>query len=125
MTYRPNYREQQEEKKSRMLAAGLVSERFPGVSSIALRLTYYQKTVTPVLMERTLNFCPSSYALLHMNCLRDGCAEGGFDLAPVINGLVKNRKTSGAGRIACHGARHSLGPGHAVLAYHVNIEYRS
>ncbi|MDH4163713.1 MAG: hypothetical protein OEW15_13670 [Nitrospirota bacterium] len=125
MSYKPSYREKQEQKKNIMLAAGLISDRFPGVSNIACKLTYYQRTVDPILMERTINFSPSSYALLHMNCLRDGCAEGGFDLTPVINGLVKGRKTSGTGRIPCHGTRHSLDPGHAVLAYRVNIEYRS
>lgn len=124
MSYKPSYREKQEQKKNLMLAAGLISDRFPSVSNIACKLTYYQRTVDPILMERTINFSASSYALLHMNCLRDGCAEGGFDLTPVIKGLVKNRKTSGMGRIPCHGTQHTLGPDHAVLAYRVNIEYR-
>lgn len=125
MNYKPSFREKQEQKKLSMLAAGLISDRYPGVSSIACQLTYYQRTVNPVLMERTISFSPSSYAVLHMSCLRDGCVKGGFDLAPIINGLIKNRKTSGSGRIACESSSHSLGPDHAVLAYRVNIEYRN
>lgn len=124
MAYRPSHREKFEQKQNLMLAAGLVSERFPDVSSIALRLTYFQKTVDPVLMERTVNFCPTSYALFRMECLRDGCCGGGFDLTPVVDGLVKCRKTSGKGRIVCQGKELSLGAGHATLAYQVNIEYR-
>lgn len=123
MSFKLSFREKQEQKRKCLLKAGLISDRFPGVSNIAFRLTYYQRTVDPILMERTMNFAPSSYAMLHMNCLRDGCDAGGFDLAPVVDGLVKGRKTSGTGRIPCHGSRQSHDPGHATLAYRIHIEY--
>ena len=75
-----------------MLASGLVSERLPGVTSIVFRMTYYHKTAGPVLMQRTINFVPSDYACFHMDCMREECTNGGFDLAPVVTSLVKNRK---------------------------------
>jgi hypothetical protein len=50
MIRKQSYKEQLEVKKNIMLAAGLVSERFPGVANIEFRMTYYQKTADPVLM---------------------------------------------------------------------------
>lgn len=123
MSFKLSFREKQEQKKNIMLKAGLISDRFPGVSNIAFRLTYYQQTIDPILMERTMNFCPTSYALLRMNCLRDGCEKGGFDLAPVVDGLVKSRKTSATGRIPCCGSKQFKDPDHAVLAYKIQIQY--
>ncbi|MBS1243028.1 MAG: hypothetical protein H6R44_783 [Nitrospirae bacterium] len=123
MIRKQSYREQLEVKKNIMLAAGLVSERFPGVANIELRMTYYQKTADPVLMKRTVSFCPTNYAFFRLECMREECTNGGFDLAPVVASLVKNRKPSVKGNINCHGKTESLGHGHASIAYEINIQY--
>ena len=123
MIRKQSYREQLEAKKNIMLAAGLVSERFPGVTNIELRMTYYQRTVDPVLMKRTVSFCPSNYAFFRLDCTREECTKGGFDLSPVIASLVKNRKPSVKGNISCHGRTGTLGHGHASIAYEINIQY--
>ena len=115
--------EKQELKKSAMLAAGLVSERMPHVSSIMLRMTYFQKTSDPVLMKRTVHFLPSDYACFRMDCMREECTNGGFDLTSVVASLAKNRKKSVAGKIVCNGKSESLRVGHASIAYEVSIEY--
>jgi hypothetical protein len=106
-----------------MLAIGLVSERFPGVSSIVFQMTYYQSTLDPVLMKRTLSFLPANYACFHMDCMREECTNGGFDLAPVVAGLVKDRKKSVKGNIFCKGKNETLRLGHARIAYEVSIQY--
>lgn len=123
MGYRQNYREKLELKRTAMLAAGLVSERFPGVSSIVFRMTYYQSTIDPVLMNRTINFLPANYACFHMECMQGECTNGGFDLAPVVAGLIKTRKKSVKGNIFCHGKNETIRIGHARIAYEVNIQY--
>jgi hypothetical protein len=123
MIRKQSYREQLEAKKNIMLAAGLVSERFPGVSNIEFRMTYYQKTKDPVLMKRTVSFSPTNYAFFRLDCMRDECSNGGFDLAPVVNSLVKGRKTAGKGNINCHGKTDTLGHGHASIAYEISIQY--
>lgn len=123
MIRKQSYREQLEVKKNIMLAAGLVSERFPGVSNIEFRMTYYQKTKDPVLMKRTVSFSPANYAFFRLDCMRDECSGGGFDLAPVVNSLVKGRKTEGKGSINCQGKTESLGHGHASIAYEISIQY--
>jgi hypothetical protein len=123
MAYRQNYKEKLELTRLSMLAIGLVSERFPGVSSIVFQMTYYQSTLDPVLMKRTLSFLPANYACFHMDCMREECTNGGFDLAPVVAGLVKDRKKSVKGNIFCKGKNETLRLGHARIAYEVSIQY--
>ncbi len=120
-----SYMEKQELRKNAMLAAGLVSERFPGVSSIVLSLTYYQRTSDPVLMKRTVSFFPTHYACFHLDCMREECTHGGFDLTPVITSLIKNRKKSIQGKIVCSGKVENRRPGHASIAYEVSVQYAS
>jgi len=123
MTHKQSYMEKLELKKNKMLAAGLVSERYPGVSSIVFRMTYYQKTSDPVLMTRTVNFIPTDYACFHMDCMREECCNGGFELTPVVTGLIKNLKKTVKGKIVCNGKSESLPNGHASIAYEVSIQY--
>jgi len=119
-----SYVEKMESKKNAMLAAGLVSERYPEVSSIVLHMTYFQRTSDPVLMKRTVNFVCNNYASFHMDCMREECTNGGFNLAPVVSALVKNRKKTMKGKLVCSGKNDALGPGHASIAYEVNIQYK-
>ncbi len=106
-----------------MLAAGLISERYPRVASIVFRMTYYQKTSDPVLMIRTVNYLPTDYACFRMDCMREECMNGGFELAPIIDGLVKSNKKTVKGKIACNGKSDTLRLGHASIAYEVLIQY--
>jgi len=121
MRYRQSYKEKLELEKAAMVAAGLVSERYAGVSSIELHMTYYHRGIDPVLMQRTVSFLPANYASFHMKCMQDGCLDGGYDLAPVVSGLVKSSKKTTKGKIFCHGTNDTLG--HASIAYEVNIQY--
>ena len=121
MRYRQSYKEKQELERAAMVAVGLVSERYAGVSGIEFHMIYYQRGLQPVLMERTLRFLPANYAGFHMKCLHEGCTDGGYDLAPVVAGLAKARKKSIKGKLFCHGTNDTLG--HASIAYEVNIEY--
>ncbi len=123
MSSNQSYKEKLEIKKNAIAASGRVSERLPDVSSIVFRMTYYQRTAGPVLMTRTVNFVPTDYACFHMDCTREECTNGGFDLAPVVASLVKNRKKSIKGNISCRGKSESLRFGHASIAYEVSIEY--
>jgi len=123
MIQKQSYKDKMEQKRIVLVANGLVSERYPGVSNIELRMTYYQRTVDPILMKRTVSFTPTTYACFRMDCMRDECSNGGFDLTPVIASLVKNRKTSVKGNIACQGKTENLGHNHASIAYEVSVEY--
>ena len=121
MRNRQSYKEKMELERVAMAAAGLVSERYAGVSNIEFQMTYYQRGLRPVLMTRTLSFLPTNYASFHMKCLHDGCTGGGYDLAPVVAGLANSRKKTVKGKLFCHGTNDTVG--HASIAYEVNIQY--
>jgi len=123
MSVKQNYKEKMELKRGVMLAAGLVAERLPGVSNIIFRMTYYQRTSGPVLMKRTMNFFPTDYACFRMDCMREECTNGGFDLTGVVDDLVKSRKKSAKGNIMCRGKSETLRHGHASISYEVSVEY--
>lgn len=121
MRYRQSFRQKRELERAALVATGLVSERYAGLSSIEFRMTYYRMGLDAVLMKRTLSFSPADYAGFHLKCMEDGCTGGGFDLTPVVAGLAKSRKKSVKGKLFCRGTNHALG--HASIAYEVNVQY--
>ncbi len=121
MRNRQSYKEKKELERATMVAAGLVSERYAGVSNIEFQMTYYQRGLHPVLMTRTLSFLPANYATFHLKCMQEGCTDGGYDLAPVVAGLANSRKKTVKGKIFCHGTNDTVG--HASIAYEVKIQY--
>ena len=122
MVSKHSYLQKREERDLLKSKAGLVSEHFPGVESIAFHLTYRQRGAGLPLMQRTMHFRAASPALFRMDCLQDECAHGAFDLTDVVKALVKGRKSGGKGRLACSSTR-SEGNGHMSLAYEVAISY--
>jgi len=121
VNHRQNYRQKQELERNALVALGLVSERYAGISKIDFLMTYYRRGMDSVLMKRTLSFSPADYAGFHMKCMEEGCTGGGFDLAPAVAGLAKSRKKTTKGKAYCHGTNHTFG--HASIAYEVNIQY--
>lgn len=110
-------------KKQRRYDAGLLSERFPDVSGIVIRMTYYHKAENPVLMERTVNVFPTSYAYFNMECMIKGCEEGGFDLTTLINKHIKQHKKSVKGKMVCNSKNGTLASDHASISFEINIKY--
>ena len=123
MAHRQNYLERIEQNKQRRRAAGLVSECFPEVSDIVIHMTYYQKAVNPIMMNRIVNFWPSQYAYFNMDCMIKGCIDGGFDLTSVISKMIKNHKKSEKGKLICSGNIDVIAPEHAGIAYQISIKY--
>lgn len=110
-------------KKQEKAAAGLVSEHFPQVSGMIISMTYYQKGANPVLMFRTINISPASHAYFKMDCMVKGCDGGGFDLTPVIAGMVETLKKVKKGVLVCCGNINALASDHASIDYDIKIEY--
>ncbi|MDO9287677.1 MAG: hypothetical protein Q7T83_02675 [Thermodesulfovibrionales bacterium] len=123
MAHRQDYIARMELIKKNRIDAGLVSERFPKVSSIIINMTYYQKVANPVLMERIINILPASYAYFNMECMIKDCLNGGFDLTPAISDLIKNRKKSGKGKLVCKGKTNPASTEHASVSYEISIQY--
>jgi len=123
MVHRQHYIAKRELKKENRIAAGLVSDHYPEVSGMVIHMTYYQRASNPILMIRTVNFFPNSYAYFHMECMIKGCDNGGFDLTSVITNLIKNHKKSGKGKMACSRKNGALGSDHAHISYNISIQY--
>jgi hypothetical protein len=112
-----------EQKRQNNAAAGLVSEQFPSVSGIVIHMTYYRKAVIPLLMVRTVNIAPTSYAYFKMDCMIKGCDGGGFDLTSVVANMVKTNKKVKKGALVCQGNVDTLSADHASIEYETVIEY--
>ncbi len=109
--------------KQNRLATGLLSDRFPDVSSIVINMTYYQNGVNQVLMLRTVNVLPRDFAYFNMECMIKGCVGGGFDLTSVIADMIKTHKRVGKGKLSCCGKADTLASDHASIAYEIGIQY--
>ena len=108
------------DKKQQNIDAGILSARFPEISSIAISMVYRQVGVLEPF-HRTVNFFPGSYAVFRVNCLNEGCIEGGFDFSKIITTMVRDLKNVSAGTLSCTGC--SPGADFSDVAYEVNIRY--
>ncbi len=125
MAPRQNYVKQKHAKElerteSRLVAA-LVSEQFPKVSGISIRIIYHGNPSNPVLMVRTVNFFSSSHAFFHMQCIKKDCDNGGFDLTREITKVIRNKKKSAKGKMVCGGV--SLTSCQAPISYEISVKY--
>jgi hypothetical protein len=123
MAHKQNYTAQAQLSRQNKLASGLLLERFPSVSTIVIRMTYFQRGANPVLMLRTVNILPSDAAFFKMECVIKGCDGGGFDLTQVIVGMVKAHKKVAKGKLSCCGKIDSQALDHASIEYEVGIRY--
>jgi hypothetical protein len=99
--------------------AGSVATHFPEVANIVMNMTYNQRGAKSIL--RTFNFTPDSYAFFIVNCLRQDCVGGGFDLTQVITAMIRNRKAEVKGELSCKGTDSSIS--HSDIVYEVAVQY--
>lgn len=123
MINRQEYYKNKENNKQKKIAAGLMLDRFPKVSGIAIHLTYHHKSSNRLLMVRTVNFSPKSYAYFKLNCLTKGCNEGNFELTPLISNMIKKHTNSLKGKLVCSGKKDSPASSHARISYEIGIKY--
>ena len=123
MAHKQNYLEKVELSKQRRLEAGLISESFPEVSFIIIEMTYYLKGVSEASMVRTVNFWPSRHAYFNMDCMVKDCANGGFDLTPVIKVMIKKHEKLGTGYLSCKGKINNQASQHSRIDYKISIKY--
>lgn len=108
------------ERQQRKLDAGFVSEQFPGVTGIVVKMTYTQRGILKSL-PRVVNFFPGSYALFRIDCLNKECIDGGFDLTQVISGMIRNHRGAAKGNLSCGG--NSPSADHSTITYEVSVQY--
>lgn len=108
------------ERKQKKAESALMAARYPEVASIVITMDYFQKNVEHRVMQRTINIFPESAAYFLMECMRQDCTNGGFNLDPVIAAMVGNRQKTGDGELSCTGDS-SLG--HTRVNYRIDIAY--
>jgi hypothetical protein len=111
--------EKKQEIIQQRLEAGSVATNFPEVANIIMNMTYTQTGSRSIL--RTFNFTPNSDAFFLVNCLRQNCVDGGFDLTQVITTMIRNHKAKGKGELSCTGTDPSTS--HSDIVYEVAIQY--
>jgi hypothetical protein len=123
MKKKQNYLIRRELNEQKNLDAGFVSNRFPTVLSIVIHIIHYKKISDSVLMVRTINFFPTSYANFRIGCITKECLNGGFELHKVIAKLINTRKKSGKGKMICTNKKDALVSGHSSISYDISITY--
>lgn len=124
MPKRPNHAAEIMQHKQNRSDAGLMSELFPNVSDMVVRMEYYGQGATPLIMTRTVNFSQSEHAYFHMGCMTNGCQNGGFDLTKIITGMIKARRQSEKGKLSCQGKGKDIDPGHISINYEISIKFK-
>jgi len=123
MIQRQDHLKKMEIKKQHKLDAGVVSELYPAVEGIVIHMIYFHNAENPVLMQRTVNVFPSSYAFFNMECMIKGCEGGGFDLTSLIAKNIKQHKKSFKGELVCKGKNGGKSSDHARISYEITIKY--
>lgn len=105
------------------LDAGLVSKRFPEVSSIVVDMKHHRKGTIASPLLRTLNFTAESHAYFHVECLNRDCKDctEGFNLEQVVAAMVRSHTFLKEGELDCEG--NGLTSGHVNISYKVTIQY--
>ena len=111
--------EMREERKRQTLAAGLMSDHFPDVTSIVVTMNYGRGTHSAVI--RTLNFYPGSSAFFRISCLSEGCSQGSLDLTHSLRRMIGDRQTSAKGELSCDNRDAAIV--HPRVEYQVAITY--
>ncbi len=112
-------------QRQKKIDAGLISDRFPKVSSIVINMTYHKKLPTQALLVRTIYFSPDSYAYFKMGCLTKKCDNGGFELTRLVKSMVKKKSKLDKGNLACNGKNIDIASDHAKISYEINIKYNN
>ncbi|MDA8433455.1 MAG: hypothetical protein M0Z60_10915 [Nitrospiraceae bacterium] len=115
------YRERCDAKLERMQErqdAGLISQRFPEVSSIVVDMEHNRAGVSAIHLMRTLNFSSCSHAYFRVECLNKDCGDctDGFHLDQVVAGMIRTHTALKEGELKCEG--------NGVTSRSVNISYK-
>jgi hypothetical protein len=117
MVQRGNYLKQKELNKEQKLATPTISDRFPKVLDITILIMHDQ-------IIRTLHFWPSRHAYFNIACMNKNCVDGGYNLASVINKMIKKQIESHRGTQICKGTIDAKTSEHASINYKITIKYK-
>lgn len=85
-----------------------ISEIYGDIGRITLFIAFEEADSESEPNYQQIIFTPETEAGFRLDCSRDACVGGGFDLAPVVADMVRHQESRGHGKLACGG---TLGPG--------------
>jgi hypothetical protein len=123
MTYRERCDAKLERTQERQ-GAGLISQRFPEVSSIVVDMEHNRKGISAIHLVRTLNFSSDSHAYFRVECLNRDCKDctDGFHLDQVVAAMIRTRASLKEGELNCEG--NGITSRSVNISYKVTIRYR-
>jgi hypothetical protein len=90
-------------------AQGTISELYPEIARILLFAAFEEADSESEPNYQQIIFTPQSEAIFRLDCSREECVGGGFDLTKVVAEMVKNRESRVHGKLACEGTLRSGG----------------
>lgn len=100
-----------------------LAELYPDLHRITLFIAFEEADSASEPSYQQIIFTPDTGAEFRLDCLRDACTCGGFDLAPVVADLVKGGESMVHGTLVCAGTLGAGGdPCRLTAEYRIIIE---
>lgn len=116
------------EEKERVKASPSLGEKFPGLKSLSVILTYVAPgCLTPHSEIKCVFNLAHAKSLFRFDCPNNECVGGNFDLTAELSRAVAERRESATGEARCEGwqSKTTIGRvqcGH-VLRYKLSLEF--
>lgn len=86
-----------------------ISELYPDVGRIVLFVAFEEADSESEPNYQQIIFTADTEAVFKLDCSRDDCVGGGFDFAPIVDGMMRNKESRVHGKLACEGTPGSEG----------------
>jgi hypothetical protein len=87
------------------MAHASISELYPDVGRIVLFVAFEVADSESEPNYQQIIFTADTEAMFKIDCSRDECAGGGFDFAPIVDEMMRNKESRVHGKRACEGSR--------------------
>lgn len=120
-----DYQKKLQLRNKEKLGAEPVSRRFPEVSRIGIRMTYFSRPGKSVYLKRSINISPASPAYFNMECMVSRGYDRGLDLTSVITDQIRRHKPLVKGEVSF--PRQEAGPPSVIsnITYEIRVRYDS
>jgi hypothetical protein len=80
-----------------------ISELYPDVERIVLFVAFEEADSESEPNYQQIIFTADTEAVFRLDCSRDDCVGGGFDFAPIVDEMMRNKESRVHGKLACEG----------------------
>jgi hypothetical protein len=108
----------------------VISEKYPNVKSLTIKMTYYDDSGNRQVGETQTWNVPltTAIATFYEDCPMWECVDGGFDLTPSVDSLIRKGESHAHGKLICQGWQDEERVGHfhclTEMHYEVLVEYK-